>query len=137
VTIQLLFKLSQIPSFMKRPNILRLITILFEKRMYVETSKLSLLNTFCMFLIYKYITLYVHYTQGINPIPLFYLIFITIISPVLYFYYFFNVDHVTSLVYTGRHLPMYKCLYNPKVDSSLVFTRQLIVHLVRDLNVKL
>lgn len=43
VTFILLFILAQISSFTKGPNILRWIVILFEKRLYLETSRLSLL----------------------------------------------------------------------------------------------
>jgi len=44
VIIRLLFILAQIQFFMREPNILRLIVISFEKRLYREISRLSLLN---------------------------------------------------------------------------------------------
>jgi len=41
---------------------------------------MGLAHTFCMFLIYKCIILCVHYTKGINPIPLFFLLYFHMVS---------------------------------------------------------
>jgi len=43
VIIKLFFIVAQISYFIKGPKVLRLIVIFFEKRLYLETSRLSLL----------------------------------------------------------------------------------------------